>query len=196
MHKRIRGIEVSDAGAVRSIYSPFITDNATSFETEVPSITVIEDRIRSIYEQYPWLVYEEDGAVLGYAYGASHRARKAYQWSVEVSVYLHETVRRRGIGRILYMTLFDLLRRQGYANAYAGITLPNQASVGLHQAMGFTDVGVFRAVGHKFNNWHDVIWLQLRLQEIPLPLPEPMPINKLWADQGIHTLLEQVSAHL
>jgi L-amino acid N-acyltransferase YncA len=179
MNKRIRKIELSDVEAVRNIYAPFITERSTSFEMEVPSVTAMQERIQGICEQYPWLVFEEDGKVLGYAYGCSHRPRKAYQWSAEVSVYLDEAARGRGVGRALYLALFDILRLQGYANAFAGITLPNPASVGLHEALGFQHIGVFSKTGYKFGQWHDVAWLELRLQEIAPPVPDPIPIAKL-----------------
>jgi phosphinothricin acetyltransferase len=104
-----------------------------------------------------------------------HRARQAYQWCVEVSVYVHPKLRRCGAGRALYTALFDLLRRQGYVNAYAGITLPNQASMALHESLGFVPVGVFTRIGFKFDRWHDVAWLQLRLVEAPRPGPAPLP---------------------
>src|SRR5258708_16054144 len=145
----IRSAGPQDAGAIRDIYAPFIVDGATSFEVEVPAVAEMEQRIRQLQEQYPWLVLEEDGAVLGYAYASTHRARHAYQWSVEVSVYLAAHGRRRGGGRALYAALFDLLRRQGYVNAFAGITLPNDASVGFHRALGFAPIGVFARIGFK-----------------------------------------------
>ena len=123
----------------------------------------------------PWLVWEEDGRVLGYAYASGHRARAAYQWCVEVSVYVHPDARRGGIARRLYTELFERLREQGFYNAYAGITLPNPASVGFHEAMGFRPIGVYPKIGYKFGRWHDVGWWSLRLRdddEEPAP-PKP-----------------------
>src|SRR5262249_14157734 len=145
--------------------APYVLENSTSFETELPDVKVIEGRIQNLQRQYPWLVFEADGKVLGYAYGCPHRERAAYQWSVETSVYIDRAAQRCGVGRALYRSLFEVLRRQGYANLYAGITLPNAASVGLHEAMGFSRVGVFSRVGFKFGQWHDVIWLQQCLSE-------------------------------
>src|SRR6185503_12375177 len=134
MEKIIRGVELSDAGAIRDIYAPFVSESAASFEIEPPDAAAMERRIQELRERHPWIVYEEDGEVLGYAYAAPHRAaRKAYQWCVESSIYLHERARRRGVGRALYGALFDLLRRQGYINVYAGITLPNPGSIRLHE---------------------------------------------------------------
>lgn len=173
MKRMIRQIELSDADAVRDIYKPFVSGSATSFETSPPDTEEIERRIQDLREWFPWLVFEADGRVLGYAYASSHRARQAYQWCVEVSVYIDKAARRSGVGRALYLSLFELLRRQGYVNAYAGITLPNPASIGLHQHLGFSDVGVYSRIGFKLGQWHDVAWLQLRLQECKEPVTKP-----------------------
>jgi L-amino acid N-acyltransferase YncA len=191
MKKTIRRIEARDAEAVSAIYAPFVTDNSTSFETEAPDAEAVKQRIRDMEPQYPWLVFEGDGVVLGYAYGSSHRSRKAYQWSVEVSVYIHELARKCGLGRALYLSLFEVLRRQGYANAYAGITLPNPASVGLHEALGFTSIGVFSKVGFKFGQWHDVAWLELRLQDPAEPVPTPHPAIDFFADDQVVALFQR-----
>ena len=180
MEKRIRRVEIGDASAVRDIYLPFVSDSATSFEVVPPTVSEMEERIKSLWTQYPWLVFEADGRVLGYAYATSHRTRRAYQWCVEVSVYVHTSAHHRGVGRALYMALFEILRRQGYVTAYAGITLPNSASVALHESLGFTPIGVFERAGFKLAKWHDVLWLQLRLSEDPTPIPEPLPASGLF----------------
>jgi L-amino acid N-acyltransferase YncA len=191
MTKRIRRIELSDAEAVREIYAPFVSDGATSFETDAPDTPAIEQRIRELSGHYPWLVFEADAKVLGYAYACSHRARRAYQWCVEVSVYTHELARHCGVGRALYTSLFEILRRQGYVNVYAGITLPNPASIGLHESMGFVSVGVYPRIGFKFGKWHDVAWLQLRLSEADTPVPEPVPARELFGDARIAEVVER-----
>lgn len=193
MEKRIRNVELADAEAVRNIYAPFVLSTATSFETELPTLDMMTERIRNLQVRFPWLVFEIPGAVLGYAYASSHRSRQAYQWSVEVSVYVDENARQRGIGRALYLSLFELLRRQGYVNAYAGITLPNPASLRLHQSLGFTSVGVFSRIGFKFGQWHDVAWLQLRLSDPKTPIPEPHPINTL-SDPDLKCLLSRYAS--
>jgi len=190
MNKRIRKVELPDAEAVRNIYAPFVSDNATSFETELPDIAAMRQRIDDLMDQYPWLVFEADGRVLGYAYASSHRARKAYQWCVEVSVYVHDSARHCGVGRALYLSLFEVLRLQGYVNAYAGITLPNPASIGLHESLGFTPIGVFSRIGFKFGQWHDVSWLQLRLLETSTPVAQPYSAKALFLDSRIATGLE------
>ena len=191
MEKRIRSAEANDAAAIRDIYAPHITDNATSFETEVPDVATIEGRIRDIQTQYPWLVFEADGSVLGYAYGSTHRTRHAYQWCVEVSAYIHQAAHRCGVGRALYTALFEILRLQGYVNAYAAITLPNAASVGLHEALGFTRIGVFNRIGFKFGRWHDVVWLELRLLETDTPVPNLPPAKEFLEHDRILALFQQ-----
>jgi phosphinothricin acetyltransferase len=136
-------------------------------------------------------VFESDGKVLGFAYASSHRARSAYQWDVDVSVYIDSDSQRHGIGRALYTALFALLRRLGYFNAYAGISLPNPASVGLHESLGFTPIGIFERTGFKFGQWHDVVWLQLRLLEDPCPTADPLHPDKLFEDDRIVALLDE-----
>jgi len=191
MEKIIRKVELRDAAAIRDIYAPFVSDSATSFEVEPPDARTMEQRIRELWERFPWLVYEVGGEVLGYAYASPHRAaRKAYQWCVEVSVYIHAQARKRGVGRALYSSLFELLRRQGYVNAYAGITLPNPGSLRLHESLGFASIGVYPRIGFKFGAWHDVAWLQLRLQEAARPVAEPLPVAGLLEEAGIRSLLE------
>ena len=191
MERRIRSVALDDAHTVAEIYGPFVSNAATSFETIPPDTAEIQRRIKDKTPKYPWLVFEADGMVLGYAYGSEHRTRQAYQWSADVSVYTHERARKRGVGRALYTVLLDLLRRQGYFNAYAGITLPNPASVGLHEAMGFTPVGVYSRVGYKLGRWHDVMWLQLRLSEELAPRGEPALTEHLFRDPEVKSLMER-----
>src|SRR5205085_974289 len=128
---------------------------------EPPSLDVMQARITQTVPHLPWLVCEKDDLIRGYAYASPHRARAAYQWSVDVTVYVREGQRRRGVGQALYASLFRLLVLQGYYNAYAGITLPNPASVGLHESLGFFPIGIYREVGFKLEQWHDVGWWQL-----------------------------------
>jgi len=160
---QIRLATTDDAAAIAAIYAPFVTGSQVSFEVDAPDAVEMAARIDHKLPRFPWLVAEEDGAVIGYAYAGPHRERAAYAWSVDVSVYMAETARRRGVASRLYGTLFDILRRQGFRTAYAGITLPNPASVGFHEAMGFSPVGVYRNVGWKLGNWHDVGWWELQL---------------------------------
>jgi len=155
----------SDAGAAAAIYAPYVTGAVISFEAVPPSAEEMASRIASTLSYAPYLVYEKDGEVLGFAYAARHRERAAYRWSVDVSVYVHERTHRQGVGRALYTSLFALLRLQGFYAAHAGITLPNPRSVGLHEAVGFVPVGVYRSVGFKMGGWHDVGWWQLPLRD-------------------------------
>ena len=161
----IRMATAADAGAVARIYDPIVELTAISFELDPPGPAEMERRIGAILPFAPWLVDERGGTVGGYAYASKHRDRAAYQWSVDVAVYVGEAHRKRGVGRALYTKLFRLLRLQGFHAAHAGITLPNVASVGLHEALGFRPVGVYRAVGYKLGAWHDVGWWQLELRD-------------------------------
>ncbi len=181
----IRNIAADDAQAVAEIYAPFVRDLATSFEMAPPDAGEIRKRIREITPKHPWLVFDAGGEVVGYAYASTHRTRQAYQWSTDVSVYIHERARKRGVGRALYTALFEVLRRQGFFNAYAGITLPNAGSVQLHESMGFTRVGLYSRVGFKFGRWHDVLWLELRLSEQPEPKGEPISNQDLLANPEV-----------
>ncbi len=160
-----------DAAACASIYAPFVSDSAVSFEVQPPGAAEMARRIAAAHA---WLVAEDDGEVAGFAYGGSHRARAAYRWATEVSVYVHAQHRRRGIGRALYGELLTLLARRGLQVALAGITLPNPGSIALHEALGFEPVGVYRRIGWKAGAWHDVGWWQIEL--VPAqdgPPPEP-----------------------
>ena len=144
MGARIRFAEPRDAAAIQAIYAPFCESTAISFELRPPSVDEMAERIAKISSQYPWLVCEIDGRMAGYVYACSHRERAAYRWAVDVTVYVDAAYRRRGVGRALYSSLLALLRQQGYSKAYAGITLPNPGSVGVHEAMGFVPVAVYR----------------------------------------------------
>ena len=168
----IRPAADRDAAAIAQIYAPFVESSATSFETEAPSADEIQRRLRETTAAYPWLVCVRGETVAGYAYATTHRVRTAYQWSVETSVYVHESFRGAGVGRGLYMSLFAILAAQGFVNAYAGITLPNERSVALHEAVGFRPVGIYRKIGYKTGAWHDVGWWHLALNAHP-PSPEP-----------------------
>jgi phosphinothricin acetyltransferase len=160
----IRLATASDAEAIAAIYHPIVAGTAISFETDPPGPREIERRIGETLAFAPWLVDQsEDGAVRGYAYASRHRERAAYRWSVDVTCYVHAAHRRKHVGRALYQALFALLRLQGFHAAHAGITLPNAASVALHESLGFVPVGVYRAVGFKLGAWHDVGWWQLEL---------------------------------
>jgi L-amino acid N-acyltransferase YncA len=172
----IRFANPQDAAQILEIYAPFCNESAVSFELRSPSLTELQQRIQQITQRYPWLVCEQEGTILGYAYASSHRSRAAYQWSVDVAIYSREQYHRCGMGRSLYTSLFQILKLQGFFKAYAGIALPNPSSIGLHQAMGFECVGVYRGVGYKAGAWRDVAWWQLCLQPEVLHPPAPIDI--------------------
>ena len=196
MTATIRLATEAAAAAVAAIYAPFCEATPVSFEETAPTPAEMAGRIRKILEQYPWLVLDDGGVVAGYAYAGKHRERPAYRWSVDVSVYVDPGYRRRGVGRALYAALFALLRLQGFFKAYAGVTLPNPASVGLHTAVGFAPVGVYRGVGFKHGAWHDVGWYQLALQpERPAP-EEPRPVAAVLASPEGRAALADGLRHL
>jgi L-amino acid N-acyltransferase YncA len=174
-----RRATVDDAPAIAGIYAPYVRETIISFETEAPDAAEIAARIERIGRQYPWLTASADGRLVGYAYACENRARLAYRWSVDAAVYLDPSAQRQGIGRALYRRLFALLRAQGYVNAFAGISLPNAASVALHEAMGFAPIGVYRNVGYKLGAWRDVGWWQLALRDPPQDPSEPIAIGDL-----------------
>jgi phosphinothricin acetyltransferase len=171
----IRPVTIEDAADICRIYAPAVTreDVATSFELEVPGPDEIAARIEKKMRIYPWLVFEDGGTIVGYAYADPHRDRAAYQWGAEVSVYVDQEHHRKGVGRQLYHALFEILKAQGVINLYAGITLPNQGSVFLHESLGFQQIGVYRSIGYKFGKAHDVGWWHLALREWP---NDPSPI--------------------
>lgn len=157
----IRSARLSDAARCAAIYRPFVTDNWVSFEIEAPDPKQMADRIGRYGETHAWLVAENDaGHIMGYAYGSPHRTRAAYDTSADVGIYVDPTAARQGIGRALYAALFPLLREKGIHAIFAGIALPNPASIGLHETMGFTPIGIYREVGWKMGGWRDVGWWQ------------------------------------
>jgi len=169
----IRDAAAADAAACAAIYAPYVRDTAISFESEPPSPEEMAGRIADHQRRHAWLVLEQDGDVAGYAYGGPFMARAAYQWATAVSVYLDPARHRTGGGRALYEALFDRLAARGHRTALAGIALPNDASTGLHRALGFELVGTYRRVGWKLGRWHDVAWYQRPLGDGDGP-PEPL----------------------
>jgi phosphinothricin acetyltransferase len=168
----IRSARPGDAAAIAAIYAPSVTDAPTSFELVPPTADEMAARVAATQVYAPWLVLERGGVIAGYAYGARHRERAAYQWSVDVTVYIHADHRGAGVGRALYDALLPALRDQGFYVAHAGIALPNPASVALHERFGFTPVGVYKDVGYKLGRWIDVGWWRLALRE---PVADPAP---------------------
>lgn len=170
----VRAATPADGGACASIYAPYVIDTAITFETDPPSDDEMAQRIEAASHRHAWLVLEVGGSVVGYAYGGRLQPRPAYRWSCEVSVYLELGRRRTGGGRALYAALLERLSARGYRMAAAGMTIPNDASEGLHRAMGFQPVGVYRRIGYKHGAWHDVAWMQRRLASGNDPPSEPL----------------------
>ena len=192
-NREIRLATEADTEAMLSIYAPVVRETAISFELEPPSIDEFQSRIRSTLTRTPWLLCEIDGHVAGYAYAGPLRTRQAYQWSVEVTVYVHADYRRMGVGSAVYTSLFECLRLLGYMNAYGGIALPNPGSVGLHESLGFFHVGTYRNVGYKLGAWHDVGWWQLELMS---PQVEPAPPKLLREVQSSEEFRRRLSRGL
>jgi len=179
MPARLRMADARDAEQIAAIYAPFCTSTIISFEEIAPTPDEMAGRISKITQRFPWLVLDNAGTILGYAYASQHRERAAYRWSVDTTVYVADGARRQGVGRRLYDALFRLLVLQGYYKAFAGVTLPNPGSEGLHEAMGFKPVGVYHGVGYKFGAWHDVRWYERELQpEIKSPA-EPKVLRQI-----------------
>lgn len=160
----LRPVCAHDAKAIAVIYQPIVESTSISFEDVAPDETEITRRIGQSAGTYPWLVAEIDGEVCGYAYASHHRERAAYRYSVDVSVYVAEHARGRGIASALYAALFERLTQLGFHRAFAGIALPNEASMAIHRRFGFEPVGIYREVGFKFGEWLDVYWCQKALQ--------------------------------
>jgi phosphinothricin acetyltransferase len=163
-----------DAAACAAIYAPHVEGSPVSFEEEVPDAAELAARIERYGRSHAWLVAERGGEVVGYAYATAFNERPAYRWSASVSVYVGEDGRGEGVGRALYEALFTRLRERGFRMACAGITLPNEPSVGLHEALGFERTGINREIGYKEGAWRDVGWFQLELAPASDgPPPEP-----------------------
>ncbi len=176
---RVRTARSSDAAAIAEIYAPIVRETMISFEAEPPSPEQMAARIERTLTSHPWLVTEEVDQILGYAYAGPHRSRAAYRWACDVSIYLRPEAQGRGVGRDLYQRLLEILDRQNFAAAYAGIGLPNEASVALHESLGFTLVGIYESVGFKLGTWHDVGWWARRIRDLGTDPPEPIAFSVL-----------------
>jgi len=168
-----------DAQQILDIYAPSVLTTAISFEAEVPSVEEMQRRIESCLLKFPWIVCVVDEKIAGYVYASKHREREAYQWSCECSVYVHTELKGKGIGKKLYQLLFEILKLQGFRNVYAGITLPNDASVRLHEHCGFQHLANYENIGNKFGNWHTVGWWKLQINNYDLNPPPPVKLSQL-----------------
>jgi L-amino acid N-acyltransferase YncA len=178
----VRVAEEGDAASFLEIYAPYIHTSAATFENEVPTAQEFAERIQKVLRRFPWLVAEVNEQIAGYVYASPHRDRAAYQWTCECSVYVHEAFKKLGIGSALYGALFGILQRQGMRNVYAGITLPNEASVRLHERLGFTHFATYAHVGYKLGRWHDVGWWQLEVNQVSGAPQVPVPFAAMPQD--------------
>jgi L-amino acid N-acyltransferase YncA len=184
----IRLIKNDDNKEALEVYKPYVVSTSITFEYDVPSLDDFSTRIETIANEYPWLVCLKDDKIIGYAYASKHRYKTAYQWSPESTVYLSSDYHRKGIAKILYKTLFSILRLQGYINVYAGVALPNIKSEEFHKALGFYEIGDFKKIGYKLGKWHDVRWFQLHLTEHIDNPPIPKSIKEIEATSEFQTI--------
>jgi L-amino acid N-acyltransferase YncA len=181
---RVRRATAEDAAAIASIYAPYVRASVVSFETEAPGPAEMSGRMAALGDLYPWLVAcDEDGAVRGYAYGCAFRTRPAYRFTVETTVYVAEGAHGRGIGTLLYRVLLALLEAQGFTQAIGAITVPNAASIRLHESLGFVRAGTYEKVGFKLGEWRSVGLWQRPLAAMALSPVEPKPVSAVWNDQ-------------
>ena len=178
----IRLAKPLDAADMLAIYSPYVLNTSITFETEVPALAEFSERINSYMESYPWLVFEVNGELAGYAYSSRYRERTGYQWSVECSVYIHDNYHRKGIGKALYEALFAILKKQGFRTIYAVINLPNPESVKFHENCGFTWFANYEQVGYKLGQWKTVGWWKLVVNEFSDEPPAPVKFSDLNKD--------------
>jgi len=185
----IRIARDQDAAAIHAIYAPSIISGVATFETELPGVDAMRERLRARLQHYPWLVWDEAGEVLAYAYAGRFRERAAYDWIAETSIYVRADAQRRGIARRLYGVLLDVMRLQGLTQAVGVITLPGAASVAMHEAMGFTAAGVWRQCGYKLGQWWDVGVWQKELQPAATPPQAVTPFQALADTRALRALL-------
>jgi L-amino acid N-acyltransferase YncA len=183
-----------DAQTISEIYAPAVLERVTSFELTAPDASECAERMNKVMKTYPWLVCESGGEAIGYTYASTHNERAAYRWSVDVAVYVNARAHRRGVGTALYTSLFEILALQGIRNAYAGITLPNAASVGMHGRVGFAEVGVYHHVGYKFGAWHDVAWFERSILAAGKDPAEPKTFPEVRDSPEIATALARGQA--
>ncbi len=176
---KIRLADESDCREMLDIYEPFVSDTTVSFEYDVPSYDEFKGRIIEIQKKYPWLVCETDNKIAGYAYASAFNKRAAYDWSVDYSIYINPVYHGMKIGTALYTCLTDILRMQGYYNAFAGVTCTNKKSESFHKSFGFKTVGTYHNAGYKFKKWHDVQWFEYIISEVQNPPAKIRGINEI-----------------
>lgn len=180
MNTHIRFARLQDTKEILSIYAPYVLHDSATFEYEVPSIETFKQRIQTIQQFYPYLVYEENNEILGYAYASRYKERKAYAWDVEVSVYVRKDSLGKRIGTKLYTYLFAILKKQNICNIYACITKENTGSIKMHEKLGFEQAALFKNSGYKFHRWLDVVWMEKSLQYMEEP-KEILSVKKVFS---------------
>ena len=175
----LRIAEERDIPAMLAIYAPYVENTTYTFEYDVPCLRTFTQRYYDITAQFPWLVWEEEGEILGYAYASPPYTRAAYRWCAEPSVYLKPAAHRRGIGSRLYAALEAILKEQGYQVLYALITQENTGSLAFHEKLGYSLRASFPNCGFKFNRWLGVIWMEKRISSVEIPSNFPRPWRHL-----------------
>ena len=190
----IRIATTADLPRILEIYGPYVENTTYSFEYTVPSLEAFTQRFCAITRQFPWLVWEENGEVAGYAYGSAPFHRAAYSWSVEVSIYLSPAVQGRGIGRKLYAALEAILQKQGYRTVYSIVTSENASSIAFHEAVGYTFLSHFPDCGFKFDRWLGITWLQKQLNSSDTPTSMPLPWTEfVKTDRNLGEILDEIT---
>jgi len=187
----IRYAAPQDVPQMLLIYEPYIADSAITFETVVPARTEFENRLKIVINGFPWLICEEEGIILGYAYSAKHRDRIAYQWSVESSVYVSPDAQGRGVAKHLYQAMIAILKIQGIVNIYALITVPNSKSICLHERLGFSEFALFNKIGYKNSSWHDVLWMVLVINSHEKEQSNPLLFSDLRSDVRVLEIIRK-----
>jgi phosphinothricin acetyltransferase len=190
---RVRAATHEDAAAVAQVYAPYVRDTVVTFEVEPPDAPTMARRMVDTLAMYPWLVAENAGEIVGYAYAGRHRERPAYRWTIDTTIYIDRAYRRAGVGRKLYRSLLEILRRQGFRSAFAEIVLPNAGSVGLHESMGFCKIGIHHDIGFKLGSWCDIGYWRLGLSRGTAPQSDPMPFSAFRDSPGFATALGGVA---
>jgi len=172
-------ITPNDAQAALDIYAYYVNNTSITFETVVPSLEEFGKRIDDVSKNYPWLVCLQDGKMVAYAFAKIHRPTGAYLWSPEVTIYVANDFQGKGIGRKLYEALFAILKLQGFYTVFAGVVVPNPKSIGLHKALGFEEIGLFKNIGFKLGSWHSAQWFQKSLDQTELIPKQPKSILEI-----------------
>ena len=192
----IKFVKIEDAPSLLSIYSQYVVNTAITFEYDVPSLEEYVQRIEKNTSEFPWLVCFRNDEIVGYAYASKFRYRTAYQWSPETTIYLSPLIHGKGIAKILYETLFSILRSQGYFSVFAGIAIPNDKSEGLHIGTGFVEIGVFKNIGYKLGAWHSTRWYQLKLKDYTNEPSIPVSINRFKLTPEFENIITEANLRL